>query len=533
VKRAIAGFLALAVVVGVVIALSGSSGGGGDPTYKIQMDNAFGLVTGADFKVSGVKAGTIKSIDLDQRSLHAVVTVSETQPGVEFHRDVFCISRPQSLIGEYFISCDPGTKGPALKNGATIPVSNTESTIPADLLQDVSRLPYRQRLSLIIGELGAAAAGRGSDIEAALRRAVPALTETDNLLNLLSNDSQTLQALTTSSDHVITALADNSVLVQRFIDKANNAAVDTATQQVNLRSTLAKLPGFLAQLRPAMARLGEAAQANEPVLANLNASSGTLDRFFTDLGPFSRAAKPAIKFLGKASVTGRTAVIAARPTVKALNQFAQPTPELAQNLAIVTQHLDNRQFAVEKNPRSPGGLGYTGLESLLQFVYNFDAGINTFGPFGHQLAVDAFVSSTCGFYTDQKTLVSNLKRDPTTTRACYSWLGPNQAGINTQDPSDPTACVPDLGGHPADKSGPVNPAGTQCSTSAQALVARRSAATSNTPSATSARTATSSQSASSASGATSTTAAPAGGAGAAPGSNNSATKQLLSYLIAP
>ena len=87
-----------------------------------------------------------------------------------------------------------------LPSGSTVPVSQTQSTIPADLLQDIAQLPYRQRFSLIIGELGAAAAGRSGDLQAALQRAVPALTETDNLLQLLGNDSATLQQLTANSD---------------------------------------------------------------------------------------------------------------------------------------------------------------------------------------------------------------------------------------------------------------------------------------------------------------------------------------------
>ena len=54
--------------------------------------------------------------------------------------------------------------------------------------------------------------------QAALRRAVPALTETDNLLNLLANDSQTINHLNVNADTVITALANNSKDVQNFID---------------------------------------------------------------------------------------------------------------------------------------------------------------------------------------------------------------------------------------------------------------------------------------------------------------------------
>src|SRR5205085_6172580 len=206
--------IAIAGVAFLLIAGGASSGSPSGATYKIELDNAFGTVTGADFKVAGVRAGTIKSIDLCytvhpsgcQNRLHALVTVQVTEKGFGFfHSDAFCQSRPQSLIGEYFIECDPGHSGPVLKSGSTIPVTRTESTIPADLVNDIMRLPYRQRLSLIINELGAAVAGRSEDLGTALRRAVPALTQTDNLLNVLANDSHTLQQLTANSDAVNTA----------------------------------------------------------------------------------------------------------------------------------------------------------------------------------------------------------------------------------------------------------------------------------------------------------------------------------------
>ena len=78
-------------------------------------------------------------------------------------------------------------------------------------------MPQRERFTLIINELGAAVAGRSTDLQTALQRAVPALDETDNLLNLLGNDSNTLKALTANSNAVVTALANNSKQVQNFI----------------------------------------------------------------------------------------------------------------------------------------------------------------------------------------------------------------------------------------------------------------------------------------------------------------------------
>src|SRR5579871_3881308 len=217
-RRVLASLVVLAAVAAFMVVSTGSGGGSGNPTYKVELDNAFGLIPGSDFKVAGVKAGTIQNVDLDPGCMHgnpaacrALVTVQITQAGFgSFHGDAVCQSRPQSLIGEYYLECQPGSQGPVLKSGSVIPVTHTQSTIPVDLLNDIMRLPYRERLTIIINELGSAVAGRSGDLQAALQRAVPALTETDNLLNLLANDSQTINQLNVNSNAVITALANNS-----------------------------------------------------------------------------------------------------------------------------------------------------------------------------------------------------------------------------------------------------------------------------------------------------------------------------------
>src|SRR2546421_2592174 len=119
----------IVIAVGAFLFLAlGSSNGPSDPTYKIQFDSTFGLVNGADFKVAGVRAGTIKSLDLTPQCIAghtqtcpAVVTVQVTQNGFgSFRSDAFCQSRPQSLIGEYFVEREPGHSGTVIKPGGTI-----------------------------------------------------------------------------------------------------------------------------------------------------------------------------------------------------------------------------------------------------------------------------------------------------------------------------------------------------------------------------------------------------------------------------
>ena len=118
-RRMIASALVLIAAAAFLVVAGGASSGSANPdgTYTIQLDNAFGLVTGADFKVAGVRAGSIKSIDLDQKTLHALVKVQVTQPGFgQFHQDATCDSRPQSLIGEYFVECRPRSSSPVSYN---------------------------------------------------------------------------------------------------------------------------------------------------------------------------------------------------------------------------------------------------------------------------------------------------------------------------------------------------------------------------------------------------------------------------------
>ena len=460
-RRILAGALAVLAAGAFLFLTLGNSNGNsnGAGTYKIELDNAFGLVNGADFKVGGVIAGSIKSIDLDQKTLHALVTVSVSQKGFgSFHSDVFCQSRPQSLIGEYFLDCEPGSQGKVLKPGSTIPVSHTQSTIPADLVQNIMRLPYRQRFSILINELGAAVASRSEDLQTALRRADPALAETDNLLNLLANDAHIIRNLNVNANSVITALANNSRQVQNFIVQANKISSDSATQASSIEATWKKLPAFLEQLRPAMAKLGAAADAQDPVFRNLNAASANLRVFFHELTPFSRASLPSLRSLGQASLTGKPAVRAATPTVAHLNQFSQHAPELAQNLAIVLHDLDDRGRAVETDPRSPGGKGYSGLEALLEYVFNITLAINYYGPYGHLLGVDAFADPVCSPYATPQTIANSIASNGlAATRHCYAFLGPNQPGVTTPDPSwnakdktpaNPSPCVPDPGGFP-------------------------------------------------------------------------------------
>ena len=351
--------------------------------FTVEFDNAFGLVKGGDVKVAGVRAGTVSKLRLDHKSHKALVDFELTKDGFGSRRaDATCESRPQSLIGEYYVDCAPGKSPEELEPGDTIPVERTTSTILADLLADVMRRPYRERLRIILNELGAGTGGRAEDISATIRRASPALRETNKVLDILARQNQVLKDLSVNADTVIGDLADNRKNVGRFVKEAEDVATTSAERRRQLAAGLQRLPTFLRQLRPTMAELGATADASTPYLRDLNASAGQLERFLNELGPFAEASKGNVRTLADTADTARPAVESAKPVVAQLTKATQNAPELANNLEIVLRDLDDRKRAVEKDKRSPGGQGYTGFEAFLSYVFDQMMAINIYDENG-------------------------------------------------------------------------------------------------------------------------------------------------------
>jgi hypothetical protein len=194
------------------------------------------------------------------------------------------------------------------------------------------------------------------------------------------------------------------------------------------------LPTFLRELRPTMASLGSAADAQTPALENLNASAGQLTRLFENVPAFAKSSRSALKTLGDASRRGRPALVAARPTVAQLGEATAKMPEVANNLAIILEHLGDRRNAVEKDPRSPGGQGYTGFEAILQYFYDQTLAINIFDANTHILKVDLF-ESKCSDYQNLESLKEEMSKDPQFFSDCAAILGPNLPGITQPDPT--------------------------------------------------------------------------------------------------
>ena len=431
------GLIALLPCLAVVVALAGASGGASDSSgrYTVEFDNAFGLVPGGDLKVGGVRAGVVEEVRLDRETNRALADIELTEAGFDTLReDATCEIRMQSLLGEYYVECNPGRRGAELAPGSTVPVERTSSTVPPDLVTATMRRPYRERLRLVLGELGAAAAGNGAALNEALRRAVPALRESDRVLATLARQDRMLGQLVVDADTVVRRIAGNRRDLGRWVGESNRLAETTATRGDELAATLRTLPGLLRETAPTMRSLRAVAARGRAPVERLGRNADELATLLARLDPYAAATRDALKGLGGAADAGQLAVASAKPAVDELTNFSTGLPELSRNARIVLEHVNDRDHAIEVDPRSPGGKGFTGLEAVLEYVLNQVLAINVYDADVHLLK-GATPVNRCSPYTTAE----QLKADPQHAKDCAITMGPNSPGVNAPDPTAPAA----------------------------------------------------------------------------------------------
>ncbi|HEU4974328.1 MAG TPA: MlaD family protein [Baekduia sp.] len=391
--------IAVALVAALVVVVLGTGAKGDNGSYKVRaiFNNAFTVIPGEDVKIAGVKVGKIDALDVTPDNKAAVV-LDITEPGFQdFRKDATCTIRPQSLIGERFVECTPTQPRPdgaplppelpVIQHGDgegqhLLPASQTIKPVDLDLVTNIMRLPYRQRFSIIINELGTGLAANGGELRQAIRAADPALLQTDRVLKILADQNQTLRRLAENGDKVLAPLARDRQRVAHFIETANTTAQASAERRADIEANFERFPKFLQELRPTMQQLGAMADQMNPVLASLGAAAPDVNRLFTQMGPLAEAATPALKTLGDAADVGDQALLKSKPTIQDLGTFASKAKPTTKNLGALLSSL-----------RDTGGMDW-----LMNYLYYQTAAVNGYDSLGHYLRA-VLVIGTC---TDPK-----------------------------------------------------------------------------------------------------------------------------------
>jgi virulence factor Mce-like protein len=351
-KKVIAIVAGVAVVALLVVLFATGTVGGSGGGYQIQalFDNAGLAVPGETVRIAGANVGTVGPLTVTKDNLASVTLEINNTDFEPWYSDATCTIRPQSLIGERYIDCEPGrsTSAPLQKiqhgpdaGQYILPVDRTSSPIDTDIVQDISQDSVRQSLSLILNELGTGLAARGSDLNQVILRANPALGQTEKVLHLLGTQDKTLAQLATNASEVLGPLAKSRTQLANFIKQANTVAGASASERQQLAQSIADLPGFLTKLRPLMANLDRLATSGTPDLKALGSSAGSLNTAFKELVPFANKSKTALQNLATAAQKSQGYLEASLPLVREVREVAasaNPPAQLLNKLSASLQH---------------------------------------------------------------------------------------------------------------------------------------------------------------------------------------------------
>ena len=429
--------VAASAIVALVLGVGASDDSGAGYEVHAIFDNVSGAVEGEDVKIAGARVGAIKRLDVTSDK-KAVVEIEIEEPGfAPFHTDAHCTIRPQSLIGEKFVECDPGTPDapeldeiPDGEDGAgqaELPLERTSSPVDLDLINDIMRLPYRSRLALLINEFGTALAGRGAELNAVIHRANPALRQTDKVLKILASQNRTLAQLAVNGDRALGPLARERERVGNFIVKANETAQATAERRGELGESLEKLPRTLSELKPTMKDLGALSDEMTPVISDLGDAAPGLNRFILALGPFSRQSEPALESLGDAVEVGGPALVDTEPLLDDLRDFGVDANPVSRNLNRLLKSFDETG----------------GIERLMDYIFFQTTAINGFDSLSHYLRAGLIAAAGCVPYATSITF------------GCESTFGEAKvAGASAQTGTASAKIAPHLADRPAPASAP-------------------------------------------------------------------------------
>jgi len=96
-------------------------------TYSVEaiFDNVGGLKVRAPVKSAGVLVGRVGDIKFDSRSFRAVVRLDISNRFNEFPADTGASILTSGVLGEQFVGLDPGGDETVLKNGDTLPLTQS------------------------------------------------------------------------------------------------------------------------------------------------------------------------------------------------------------------------------------------------------------------------------------------------------------------------------------------------------------------------------------------------------------------------
>ena len=329
---------------------------------------------GQSVRVSGVQIGDIGGVTLKDGRAIVQLRISDSYRHL-IHTDATALLRPRTGLKDMFVEVDPGSKtAPVVSPGFTIPVSNTSPDVNLDEVLSSLDSDTRAYLSLLVNGAGQGLKGNGgNELAQVLERFEPTHRDLARVSTAIALRATHLRRLINSLQRLNTAVAAKQGQVTQLVDSSATVFRAFASEDRNVSTAIAELPGTLrqttvtlGQVQALATQLGPAATNLLPAARALPAANQALVSLAGPGGATCATGSPA----STCSIVRdqiRPFVIAAGPVVHDLRpasiNLAKATPNLQKTFGVLNHFVNMLGY-------SPGGVQHGYLWWLAWLGHN-------------------------------------------------------------------------------------------------------------------------------------------------------------------
>ena len=372
---------------------------------------------GQTVNIAGIQVGLVGSVELeDGRAVVRLDVEPEYAPLI--HRDASLLLRPKTGLADMVIAIDPGTAGPQIDEGSTVPLAQTKPQVASDEILATLDADTQSYLSLLLtdGARGIGGEEKGRLASAALRRLEPTTRDIARINTAVAKRNRNLARVIHNFRLLAEELARHDQQLTRWVSSSNAVFDSFAKQQRSIRASFQELPPTLRVTRAALGSTDRLVLTLRGSLPPMIRSSAVLKPGLEATQRLFRETTPPIR----AQIRPFTRQV--RRPIKHLAQGGKPTGQSVSGLKVALANLNYAVNALAYNPDPNVGnyLFYLSwLNHTLNSVYlNQDA----YGPLrrGEILASCQTATVAGGVVQTHPFLktLSQLTGFPTQSQAC-------------------------------------------------------------------------------------------------------------------
>lgn len=301
--------------------------------------------------IAGVVVGKISDWEITERGTARLEFAVD--PKHQIYDNAHAVLRADNPLNEMHVEINPGgPPGNRLPDNGVIPASQTTRPIQAD--EVLEHLDERARLALtaLLAESDVALARAPQELPGGLRATDDVLVGFQPAVDALETRRDKLAQLVTALARISAAAGDNHERIARLADATQQTLNVLATNDEDLRASMAQLPGLNDELRKAFTSTQQLTVQLDPTLDNLNRAS-------EELPPALRRISDTAGELGTVVDAARPVVSKAQPVVADLRPLVGDVDAALDDALPVTRNLDRYTSILVSH-----------LGDLQAFVYN-------------------------------------------------------------------------------------------------------------------------------------------------------------------